>query len=180
LNILNDEGFSVVPSLPPFLSTAFLKEKKDLFDLFGIDFDLSKVTAAAKRVRPTDPCRPVELCDTGGGTTFCVNSNELWLRYVAQDTTCSSCTINHCIRDNNDNAEETGASLPAEAVVRERQLSRMGYAGSFFYLPLLVYATILSYRAFRRRRLERQKLGSSNGADRLRIAASASSNYNSI
>ena len=163
LNILNDEGFSVVPSLPAFLSTAdlveppgalFLEDANRRFDLFGIDFDVSTVVAAAKRVRPNHPCQPVEMCEDGddhndisGGTSVCVNSNRMWTSYVAQDTSCSSCTINHCLHNATTPAQT--ASSPV-MVARERKLSRN--AGSHFYY-LLPYVLVVAgvYRTLRRR-----------------------------
>jgi len=162
LNLLNDEGFSVVPSLPPFLSTAdlfadrhaMLTDAEQRFDLFGISFDVTKVVNVAKRINPENPCHPVELCTPLMANTrpFCINSIELWLDYVAQDTSCASCTIDHCIRHSTSSGQQI-------TTLRMRHLMPTDLMASFlYYLPILLIVFTALFRTLRCRRDEPQKL----------------------
>lgn len=187
LDLLNDEGFSVVPSLPPFLSTAdlaadrklLLRDADQRFDLFGISFDVTKVVNVAKRLVLENQCHPVELCTplAANPQPFCINSIELWLDYVSQDTSCTFCTIDQCIRHSK-SSEQKHTAL-------RRNLTPAGLSASVLYhLPILLFILFAFFRTSRYLRDKPKKLILFSSGDARLAAASRSSafstTYNSI
>ena len=173
LNLLNDEGFSVVPSLPPFLSTADLSSssssspgrtmllrgadaQEQRFDLLGIDFDVAKVVTTAHRIHPDLACHPVPFCKERDAQkqqqprSDCrITSLDLWINYVTQDTSCSSCTLTHCIH----RSKTTTSPIMTKRSLLPTEHRFLLYA----YFPVLIIAFAASYYYERSRKLRTKR-----------------------
>lgn len=180
LNLLNDEGFSVVPSLPPFLSTADLSSSSSFpgrtmllrggdahrprFDLLGIDFDVTKVVSTAHRIHPDLECHPVPFCKARDGQqqpprSDCrVTSLDLWIDYVTQDTTCTSCTPTHCIHRSNTSASAAAAATTSSQSITKRGLlptENISTLSASFPVLIIAYAASHYYARLRKLRTKR-------------------------